>query len=349
VSTAPDLDPVGADPVVADELLETGADLRVRGKRARWVVRRLILAVLTLFVVSLIVFAATQLLPGDAAQAIAGRSGTPERVQELRKELNLDRSAVSQYVDWITGFVHGDLGPSVAANEPVSSVLGAKIVNTLLLVVFAALITLPLSVVIGVWAAVRRDRPFDKAFQVLSLVLNAVPDFVVGLLLAVVFATTVWTVLPAVSLIPAGTSPLSHLDVFVLPVATLVLVCVPYLARLVRASMIDVLESEYVQLARLKGLPEREVRYRHALLNALVPAIQGSAQVLAYMAGGIVLVEYVFAFPGLGAKLVEAVQLRDLATIQAATLMLAAFYILVNLVADLLTVVVTPKLRTEGL
>jgi peptide/nickel transport system permease protein len=348
VSTAPDFDAVRGDPVVSDELLETGG-VRVRGKRARWVVRRVALAVFTLFVVSLIVFAATQLLPGDAAQAIAGRSGTPERVEQLRQELDLDRPAVSQYLDWITGFVRGDLGPSVAANEPVSSVLGSKIANTLLLVFLAALITLPLSVLIGVWAAVRRDRPFDKVFQIVSLVLNAIPDFVVGLLLAVVFATTVWKVLPAVSLIPAGSSPLSHLDVFVLPVATLVLVCVPYLARLVRASMIDVLESEYVQLARLKGLPEREVRYRHALLNALVPAIQGSAQVLAYMAGGIVLVEYVFAFPGLGAELVEAVQLRDLATIQAATLMLAAFYIVVNLVADLLTVVMTPKLRTEGL
>jgi peptide/nickel transport system permease protein len=348
LSAPPEPEAPVTDAVVSDELREVEAP-RVRGRMLVWVARRLALAVLTLFVVSLVVFVATQVLPGDAAQAIAGRSGTPERVEELRAELNLDRSSAAQYLDWISGVLRGDLGPSVAANEPVSSVLSSKVTNTLVLVLLASLITLPLSVVLGVWAAVRRDGWLDRTFQFVSLVLNAIPDFVVGLLLAVVFATTVWQILPGASLIPEGASPFSEIDAFVLPTATLVLVCVPYLARLIRASMIDVLESEYVQLARLKGLPEREVRYRHALPNALMPAIQGSAQVLAYMAGGIVLVEYVFAFPGLGAELVEAVQLRDLPVIQAATLILAAFYIVVNLVADLLTVALTPKLRTEGL
>ena len=348
MSAPPGTEAPRADPVAADELREVETP-RVRGRLVTWLGRRLLLAILTLFIVSIVVFIATQVLPGDAAQAIAGRSGTPERVEELRKELNLERPALEQYLDWISGLTRGDLGPSVAANEPVSSVLSGKVANTLLLVTFAALITLPLSVLLGVWAAVRRDGFLDKVFQFVSLVLNAIPDFVVGLVLAVLFATTVWQVLPGTSLIPEGASPFSELDAFVLPTVTLVLVCVPYLARLVRASMIDVLESEYVQLARLKGLPEREVRFRHALPNALVPAIQGSAQVLAYMAGGIVLVEYVFAFPGLGAELVEAVQLRDVPVIQAATLILAAFYILVNLVADLLTVALTPKLRTEGL
>jgi peptide/nickel transport system permease protein len=246
-----------------------------------------------------------------------------------------------------TQVVVGGAG-QLSAGEPVSTLLGGRVVNTLLLVLAATLITIPLSVLVGMSAAVRRDRLVDRAFSVSSLVLNAVPDFVIGMLLVVIFATTVFTILPAVSLIPQGDSPFKHPLAFVLPVATLVITCVPYLSRLVRASMIDVLATESVLLARLKGLPERTIVFRHALPNALVPAIQGSAQVLAYMAGGIVVIEYLFGFPGLGSALVSAVQLRDVPVIQAATLLLAAFYIVVNLIADVLSVYVTPRLRTGG-
>jgi peptide/nickel transport system permease protein len=335
------------DPFAAEQVLET-APLPVDPRRHLWVVRRLLLAVVTLFVVSVIVFTATQILPGDAAQQILGRTATPDRVQQLREELGLDRSAVSQYLTWAGGVVKLDFGNSLAAREPVTELIGGRLTNTLLLVSIAFLITVPLSLLIGVWAAVRRDRPVDHGVSTISLLLNAIPDFVVGMVLVLLFATSLWTVLPAVSLIPQGESAFSHLDAFVLPVATLVIVDVPYLARLVRASMIDALESEYVQLARLKGLPEREVLFRHALPNALVPTIQGSAVVLAYMAGGIVVVEYLFQFSGIGSALVSAVQARDLPVVQATTLILAAFYVLANLVADILTVLVTPRLRTAG-
>lgn len=334
------------DPIAGD--LELGSGLFAGGRRHLWILRRVALALVTLLVVSIIVFVATQVLPGNAATAILGQHATPSRVAQLSRQLHLDRSAVSQYLSWLGSVVHGQFGTSLAAQEPVTTLMGSRVVNTLLLVLFSAIITLPLSIVLGIRAAVRRDRVEDHAFSVVTLVLNAVPDFVVGMLVVVLLATNVLHLLPAISLIPQGTDPLSNLKAFILPVATLVIVDVPYLARLVRASMIDVLGSEYVQLARLKGLSERRILFRHALPNALVPTIQGAAQVLAYMAGGIVVVEYIFSFPGLGGGLLTAVQNRDIPTIQFATLVLAAFYVVVNLAADVATVAVSPRLRTGG-
>jgi peptide/nickel transport system permease protein len=217
--------------------------------------------------------------------------------------------------------------------------------NTALLVVLAAAITLPLAILFGLVGAIRRDRPVDHALAGFAIVLTAVPDFVVGMVLVIVFATTVFKFAPAVSLIPDGSSPLMYLGAFVLPVATLVLVSVPYLGRLLRASMIDVLQSEYVLWARLKGMPERTVILRHALPNALVPLVQGTALILAYMAGGVVVIEYLFAFPGLGSTLLVAVQSRDIPVIQAVCLMFAAFYVVVNIAADAGSVLLTPRLK----
>jgi peptide/nickel transport system permease protein len=320
-----------------------------RGRRRHsWILRRIALGVLTLFVVSLIVFAATQALPGDPAKAILGRDATPEKVAALKAELGLEGSLVKQYASWLGGLVQLDLGVSVGSGEPVSEVIGARAGNSILLAVLSGLIVVPLSLLIGVISAVRRDRAFDQVTIVTSLVLVALPEFVIGMLLVILFATTVMTLLPAVSVFAVGASPFAHLDAFVLPVATLVLVNVPYLSRLVRASMIDVLSSDYVEMARLKGLPERDVITRHALPNALVPTIQGTALVLAYIAGGIVVVEYVFRFPGIGTALTSAIAGRDMPVIQAITLVLAAIYVIVNLIADILTVYVSPRLRTAG-
>jgi peptide/nickel transport system permease protein len=240
------------------------------------------------------------------------------------------------------------MGRSLATRQPVSSLIADRIVNSLTLLVFALAISIPLSGAIGAATAIRRDRLFDNTTQVVTLVLTALPDFVIAMTLVVVFATTVLTVLPSVALIPPGESALSHPRVLILPVATLVLAVVPYLSRLARASIIDVLESEYVQMARLKGLRERRILIGHALPNALVPGIQASALSVAYLLGGIVVVEYVFRYPGLGSALTDAVANRDLAVIQAVVLVMAATVILANLVADVLTVLVTPRLRTGG-
>ncbi len=316
--------------------------------RHAWLVRRGLLAVLTLALVSVVVFAATQALPGDAAHAILGPDATPARVAALRDQLGLDRSLPAQYWSWLGRSVRGDFGRSLVAGQPVSSLLAGPVRNSAVLMLLAALIAIPLAFVVASIAAMRAGGIVDDVIEVVSLVLVGVPEFVVGLVLVTLFATTFWRILPALALIPPGDSPLGHPAEMVLPVCTLVLVCVPYLARLLRAAMADALVSPYAEAARLQGLPERRVVVRHVLPNALVPAIQGSALTLAHLAGGIVVVEYLFAYPGLGSQLVDAVSTRDLPTVQAAVLILAAFYVVVNLAADVLTHQMTPRLRTAA-
>jgi peptide/nickel transport system permease protein len=312
------------------------------------VLRRLAFGVLVVFAVSVVVFAATQALPSDPAKAILGRFATPQSLATLREELALDEPIVAQYWDWLVGVARGDLGNSLAAQVPVSSIIGDRLANSLVLMAAVGMIAIPVSLLLGAVVAIRRDRPLDRATLLVSLCLTALPEFVIGMALLILFATTVLTVLPALSFIPPGDTPLSHPAELVLPTLTLVLAAVPYLYRLVRASMIDVLESEYVAMARLKGMPERVVMFRHALPNAVVPMIQGSALVLTYLLSGIVVVEFLFGYPGLGSALTDAIAKRDVPVIQAVTLIFATGVVVFNLVADILTVYVSPKLRTKG-
>jgi peptide/nickel transport system permease protein len=310
--------------------------------------RRLGLGLLTLWLVSLVVFAAVLALPGDAATAILGKDATPERVAALRDQLNLDDSVVSQYVQWLGGLLTGDLGTSAATHAPVSELLSARVGNSAFLVLVASLVAIPLSLLIGVWTAMRRDRPVDHITSTASLVLASLPEFVIAIALVLLFATNVFHILPAVSLLPPGTHAWEDLEVVVLPAATLVLAVTPYISRIMRGSMVEVLESEYVTMARLKGLPERTVIWRHAVPNAIVPAIQVTALQLAWMAGGVVVVEFVFQYPGIGAALVDAVALRDMPVVQTVAMLMAAIYVGLNLLADIATILVTPKLRTAG-
>jgi peptide/nickel transport system permease protein len=303
---------------------------------------------LTLWLVSLIVFAAVLALPGDAATAILGKEATPDRVAALRDQLNLNDSVVSQYVQWLGGLLTGDLGTSAATQEPVSDLLSARVGNSVFLVLVASLVAIPLSLFIGVWTAMRRDRAADHITSTATLVLAALPEFVIGIALVLLFATSVFHVLPAVSLLPPGTHAWEDFEVVVLPAATLVLAVTPYISRIMRGSMVEVLESEYVTMARLKGLPERTVIWRHAVPNAIVPAIQVTALQLAWMAGGVVVVEFVFQYPGIGAALVDAVALRDMPVVQTVTMLAAGIYVGLNLLADIATILVTPKLRTAG-
>ena len=196
--------------------------------------------------------------------------------------------------------------------------------------------------------AMKRDRPVDHIGSTVTLVLAALPEFVIGIGLVILAATTVFHWFPAVSLLPPGTQAWEQPDVVVLPAATLVLAVTPYISRIMRGSMVEVLESEYVTMARLKGLSERTVIWRHAVPNAIVPAIQVSALQMAWMAGGVVVVEYVFSYPGIGAALVGAVANRDMPVVQTVTMLAAGIYVLLNLVADLATILVTPRLRTAA-
>ena len=315
---------------------------------SRLILRRVGLGLLTLWLVSLIVFAAVLALPGDAATAILGKEATPDRVAALRDQLHLNDSVISQYFQWLGGLLSGDLGTSAATQEPVSDLLSARVGNSVFLVLVASLVALPLSLLIGVWTAMRRDRPVDHITSTVTLVLAALPEFVIGIALVLLFATSVSHVLPAVSLLPPGTHAWEDPKVVVLPAATLVLAVTPYISRIMRGSMVEVLESEYVTMARLKGLPERTVIWRHAVPNAIVPAIQVTALQLAWMAGGVVVVEFVFQYPGIGAALVDAVALRDMPVVQTVTMLAAGIYVGLNLLADIATILVTPKLRTAG-
>ena len=314
----------------------------------RFLLRRILLGLLTLLLVSVVVFAATQALPGNAARAILGRNATPARLAALTRQLHLNQPVVSQYLHWLGGVLTGDFGTSAATQQPVSQLLSGRIANSAFLVLVSAIIALPLSILLGVIMAVRRDRAADHVLSMVTLALAALPEFVIGIGLVLLLATNLSHVFPAVSIVPPGEHAWNVPNAVVLPAATLILAVTPYISRIMRGSMVEVLESDYVTMARLKGLSNRTVIWRHAVPNAIVPAIQVSALQLAYMAGGVVVVEYVFSFPGIGASLVDAVLNRDVPVVQAVTIIIAAVYVVVNLIADVTTILVTPRLRTAG-
>lgn len=311
-----------------------------------WVARRVLQGAIVVLLISVIVFAATQVLPGSPAKAIYGKNATPQLIAALNEQFGLDRPLPEQYLSWLGGILTGDLGTSIALRAPIDTILPDRLGNTVILVLLAFAIALPLSFLLGMVTANRRDRLLDRSVLGTSLVLTALPDFVIGLLLVMLLGTTVFHLFPPVSIFPPGESPLAYPMQLVLPVLTLVLVIVPYLYRLLRASLIDALESDYVQMARLKGMPSRIVLRRHALPNALVPVIQATGVLLGVVLAGTVVVEFIFRFPGLGSLLWNAVNTRDLQLIQAVVLIYATGVVVFNLLADVATVLVTPRLRT---
>jgi peptide/nickel transport system permease protein len=315
---------------------------------SKQLLRRIGLGILTLWLVSLVVFAAVIALPGDAATAILGKEATPDRVAALREQLHLNESVVTQYTQWLKGIVTFDFGDSAATQQPVTQLLSDRVANSAFLVFVASIVAIPLSIVLGVWMAMKRDRAVDHVTSTVTLVLAALPEFVIGICLVLIFATGLSHIFPAVSLLAPGQKAWEAPKNVVLPAATLVIAVTPYISRIMRGSMVEVLESEYVTMARLKGLPERQVIWRHAVPNAIVPAIQVAALQLAWMAGGVVVVEFVFQFPGIGAALVDAVGNRDMPVVQTVTMLAAGIYVALNLAADLATILVTPRLRTAG-
>jgi peptide/nickel transport system permease protein len=321
--------------------------MRLRKGLTGFIVRRVLLGLVTLWITSVIIFAATQALPGDAARSILGRSATPESLASLRAQLGLDQPVLTQYWDWISGFFTGDLGTSLANSLPVTDVIGERLVYTAFLMLIAGAISIPLGIALGAISARKRDSAFDQTTSVATLGLAALPEFVVGITLAVIFSTTIFHWLPSVIVTEPGSRPWEYPRELILPVVTLIIVVVPYTARIMRASTVEILESDFVEMARLKGLSERRVLWRHAVPNALAPTFQVAALNLAYLAGGIVVVEYVFNYPGIGALLVESVRARDIPTVQAITLFIAALYVVLNLLADVATILVSPRLRTS--
>ena len=308
---------------------------------------RIGVAFLTLCAVSALVFLGTEALPGDAASAALGREATPELLKAFREDFGLDRPVLVRYAEWLAGLVQGDLGRAVPSGDPVVQIIAHRAENTVVLSLITIAALIPLSVVLGVASAVRRDSAFDHGVSSTTLSLISTPEFVVGTLLAVVFA--VWlALLPPVSLLMTDAPLLGQLELLVLPVVTLLAASCAQTIRMIRASMIDVLQSEYVEMARLKGVPEWRVLVVHALPNALGPTIQVLAINVAWLVGGVVVVEVVFQFPGLGTTLVDAVSNRDLPTVTAIAMLVAAVYTSVNLLADTAVIVLNPRLRLAG-
>lgn len=312
----------------------------------RLLLKRTALGVLTLFLISLLIFFATNILPGDAARAILGQNVSEEALAALRAQLGLDRPIAARYLAWILGILQGDWGQSVMSRGPVAAIVLPPLGNTLILMAAAASVAIPLSILTGAVMAMLRQSPADGILNTLLIVMAGVPEFVVAILLVLLLSTGVFHLLPPTALVPGGASILDVPGVLVLPVMTLTIAVMPYLGRLVRASLLDAMASEYVAMARLKGLPPRIVLLRHALRNSLVPTIQASALTLAYILGGSVVVEYMFQYPGLGTALQTAVAARDMLVIQAIVLIFATGYIGFNILADTLTILMTPRLRT---
>jgi peptide/nickel transport system permease protein len=292
-------------------------------------------------------------LPGDAASVVLGQNATPEAHARIAATLDLDRPLPERYADWASGIVTGDLGDSTigvaanAADPSVSGIIGTPLRNSLILAAITALIFVPLALVLGAYAAVQASRAADHVISTTSLTFSSMPEFLTGSLLIVVFFS--WLdLLPPISLVPPGGSPLDKPDILVLPVLTLLSVSLAFTVRQVRATTIDTLRQDYVAMARLNGYREFRVISRYALRNALPPSVQTIAQTLQYMLGGIIITEAVFTYPGIGTILVQAVSTRDIQLVSVIAFLLAAVYIAINVTADVIVVLLVPKLRTQS-
>lgn len=308
------------------------------------VVSRLAIGAASIFFIGVIVYFATLVLPGDAAQAILGRDATPERLALLRDELGLDRPLYARFSEWAGGFLTGDFGTSLATREPVWGMVAPRLVNSVVLVAIAATLASVIGVLLGAFAATRRDRASDHAMSVITLVASALPEYIVGVFVVLVMAIQL-RLFPAISVLPPGTGIWQEPEKLVLPVFTLVIVCVPYVLRMARASILEALDSDYAEVAKLKGVGSRRLLFRHAVPNAIAPTIQVIGLTLIYLAGGIVLVETVFQYPGIGLTLVDSIQNRDVPTLQFLVILLSAFYVVLNIATDVAVLLVTPRRR----
>lgn len=306
--------------------------------------KRLGLGFLTLLVVSLVIFAAVEMLPGNFARVILGQSATPETVAAIERELGLDRPAYVRYGTWLWGAIQGDFGVSLGNRRPIAEQLYTRFANTLFLALVAAGIAVPLSLAVGILAALYRNSVFDRAANVATLTSISSPEFFVAYLL-VLFLAVMYPVFPSLSSVSPSLPFWQRVEATMLPALTLTLVVTAHMMRMTRAAIINLLASPYIEMARLKGLAPWRIIVVHALPNALAPIINVVAINLAYLITGVVVVEAVFVYPGIGQLFVSAVKVRDIPVVQACCLIFAAAYILLNLIADVLAILTNPRLR----
>jgi peptide/nickel transport system permease protein len=308
--------------------------------------RRIVLALLTLLLVSAVVFALASLLPGDAAEEALGQGATPETVAALRASLGLDQPAPVRYWHWLTGLVSGDPGQSLVNQLPVAELLRTRLPNSLLLAALTALVAVPLALAIGILAAIRRGSLLDRALNVGTLSMLAVPEFLVATIGVLLFAVQLqW--LPALSSPPAETTPLELIRNFALPVLTLCAVIMAQMARMTRAALIDQLDAPYIEMARLKGVTPARVVWRHAIPNAMGPIANAVAFSLSSLLGGAIIVETIFNYPGVASLMVDAVTSRDMPLLQACAMIFCAAYLVLVLLADICAILANPRLRRK--
>ncbi|MFZ7125891.1 MAG: ABC transporter permease [Desulfobacterales bacterium] len=310
----------------------------------RFIARRLGFVLMTILVSSALIFIATQVLPGDVARMILGRFATEEALNNLREQLGLNRPAVVQYASWLFDFVRGDWGTSLSTGNPVMQLVFSRLYNSAMLAAVAFAIYVPFGILLGLWAALRRNTATDQVISVGSLSFIGLPEFVTGVILISIFAIKLkW--LPASSSIVPDAGFLQALPRLILPGTTVALVSLAYITRMTRSSTVDVLQTDYVRTAYLKGLRPRKVLFGHVLRNALLPTVTVAAISIGWLIGGLIVTESLFSFPGLGRLLLFAIQRQDLPLIQAITMLLVFIFSLSNLVADILYAYLNPRIR----
>ena len=310
----------------------------------RLIAQRVALGILLLLAVSVLIFAGTQILPGDVAQSILGQSATPLALANLRESLGLNDPAYVRYFKWLWGILHGDLGTSLTSQLDIATSIGERLWNTLFLAFWAAVFSIPLAIILGLVAVRYRNGPVDKLISGFALASTSLPEFFVGYLLVYFLAVT-FPIFPGISTVYDGMPFLDKMQAIALPCIALTLVVLAHMMRMTRAAILNVMQSAYVETAELKGLGNFEIIRKHALPNAIAPIINVVMLNLAFLVVGVVVVEVIFVYPGMGQYLVDHVAKRDVPVVQAVGLIFAAVYIFLNVVADVASILANPRLR----
>ncbi len=308
------------------------------------IAQRLALGIMLLFAASILIFAGTTMLPGDVAQSILGQSATPEALANLRRELGVDEPALTRYFSWLGNFLQGDLGTALTNGRDIAESLGGRLKNTLFLAFWAALISVPLAIFLGLLAVRYKDRWPDKLISAVTLTTISIPEFMIGYIL-IYWVSIKWGMFSSVAIINDGMSLGEKLSAIAIPVMVLTLVVLAHMMRMTRAAILNVMQSAYIETAELKGMGMLKIIRKHAFPNAVAPIVNVVMLNLAYLVVGVVVVEVVFAYPGMGQYLVDHVSKRDVPVVQACGLIFAAVYIGLNLVADIVSILANPRLR----
>ncbi len=308
------------------------------------IAKRLFVGLVTLLAISVIVFAGTEILPGDVAQAVLGQAATPETLAALRATLGLNEPAYVRYFIWLGKFLTGDLGVALTNGMPLDRIVGQRLINTIYLALYAAVVALPLALGLGLLSAAWPESTFDRTVSSVTVFFISIPDFVIALILVLIFAVELgW--FPAINPRPRWSDFFPTLGALVLPMLTLVLSVLAHIIRMTRAAVLDVLKQAYIEMALLKGVSKKRIIIKHAIPNALGPIVNVIALNLGYLISGVVIVEVVFSYPGLGRLMVDSVVFRDVPQIQVVAMVFCAFYVALNILADVGAIMANPRLR----